>query len=180
MNAANALTVLRLVLVPVFAWLVVASEMTNAAWRIAAAVAFGIASATDFMDGWLARAWDQVTRFGKIADPIADKALIGSALVLLSGYGMVPWWVTVLILVREIGVTLIRFWVIRYGVIAASRGGKLKTGLQITAIVWYLLPLPDPLAGVASWVMAAALLVTVVTGFDYALRAWRLRRDAGR
>ncbi|MGH3648030.1 MAG: CDP-diacylglycerol--glycerol-3-phosphate 3-phosphatidyltransferase [Micromonosporaceae bacterium] len=178
LNAANALTVLRLVLVPVFAWLVIASQMTDAPWRIAAAAAFGIASATDFVDGWLARAWDQVTSFGKIADPIADKALTGAALVLLSGYGLLPWWVTGLILVREIGVTVIRFWVIRYGVIAASRGGKLKTALQITAIVWYLLPLPAALAALAPWVMAAAVVVTVVTGFDYTLRAWRLRRSA--
>ncbi|MGH3714159.1 MAG: CDP-diacylglycerol--glycerol-3-phosphate 3-phosphatidyltransferase [Micromonosporaceae bacterium] len=179
LNMANALTMLRLALVPVFAWLVVASQMTNAAWRVAAAAVFGIASVTDYVDGWLARAFDQVTAFGKIADPIADKALTGAALLLLSGYGLLPWWVTIVILVREIGVTLIRFWVIRYGVIAASRGGKLKTGLQIAAIVWYLLPLPEPLAALAPWVMAAAVVVTVVTGFDYTMRAWRLRQAAG-
>ena len=177
-NAANALTMLRLALVPVFVWLVVLSEMTSAAWRIAAAVAFGIASATDFVDGWLARYWNQVTQFGKVADPIADKALIGAALLLLSAYGHLWWWVTGVILLREVGVTLIRFWVIRYGVIAASRGGKVKTALQITAIVWYLLPLPHPLSALGPWVMAAAVAVTVVTGVDYVMRAVALRRSA--
>lgn len=178
-NVANAVTLLRLALIPVFVVLVVASEMTDPGWRVAAAVAFGVASLTDFVDGWLARWLDQVTSFGKVADPIADKALIGAALVLLSVYQVLPWWVTVVILVREIGVTLVRFWVIRYGVIAASRGGKAKTALQIAAIVWYLLPWPPPLDVLAGWIMALAVVVTVVTGVDYAFRAWALRRSAG-
>jgi len=178
LNVANALTVLRLALVPVFVWLVVVSEMADSRWRLVAAVAFCVASVTDFVDGWVARMWDQVTAFGKLADPIADKALTGAALLLLSGYRLVAWWVTALILVREIGVTVIRFWVLRYGVIAASRGGKAKTVLQIVAIVWYLLPLPSPLAGLAPWLMGAALLVTVATGVDYTLRALALRRSA--
>ncbi|MQA26001.1 MAG: CDP-diacylglycerol--glycerol-3-phosphate 3-phosphatidyltransferase [Micromonosporaceae bacterium] len=178
-NAANGLTLLRLALVPVFVWLAVLSEMTSATWRIVAAAVFGVASLTDFIDGWLARSWNQVTQFGKVADPIADKALTGAALVVLSAYGHVWWWVTGLILLREVGVTLVRFWVIRHGVIAASRGGKAKTALQITAIVWYLLPLPQPLDVLAPWIMAAALAVTVVTGVDYVMRAVALRRSAG-
>ncbi|MDG4769901.1 CDP-diacylglycerol--glycerol-3-phosphate 3-phosphatidyltransferase [Solwaraspora sp. WMMD792] len=175
-NAANALTGLRMVLVPVFVVFVVLSEMTHPGWRIAACLTFVVASATDLIDGWIARRYALVTSFGKVADPIADKALTGTALVLLSWYDLVPWWVTGLILVREWGVTLIRFWVLRHGVIAASRGGKAKTALQITAIVWYLLPLPSVLAAVAPWIMAAALLVTVATGLDYLVRALRLRR----
>ncbi|MFY1655511.1 CDP-diacylglycerol--glycerol-3-phosphate 3-phosphatidyltransferase [Solwaraspora sp. WMMB762] len=175
-NAANALTGLRMVLVPVFVVFVILSEMTHPGWRIAACLTFVVASATDLIDGWIARRYALVTSFGKVADPIADKALTGTALVLLSWYDLVPWWVTGLILVREWGVTLIRFWVLRHGVIAASRGGKAKTALQITAIVWYLLPLPSVLAAVAPWIMAAALLVTVATGLDYLVRALRLRR----
>ncbi|HEX6074852.1 MAG TPA: CDP-diacylglycerol--glycerol-3-phosphate 3-phosphatidyltransferase [Micromonosporaceae bacterium] len=178
-NVANAVTLLRLALIPVFVAVVVASEMIDPAWRIAAAVAFGVASFTDFVDGWLARWLDQVTSFGKVADPIADKALTGAALLLLSAYQVLPWWVTVVILVREIGVTLIRFWVIRYGVIAASRGGKAKTVLQIAAIVWYLLPWPAPLDLLGPWIMGIAVVVTVVTGVDYAFRALALRRSAG-
>ncbi|GAA0435094.1 CDP-diacylglycerol--glycerol-3-phosphate 3-phosphatidyltransferase [Actinoplanes capillaceus] len=177
-NAANALTVVRIVLVPVFLFLVVVSEMTRPDWRIAACLAFCIASATDFADGWIARRWSLVTSFGKIADPIADKALTGTALVLLSFYGALPWWVTVVILVREWGVTALRFWVIRYGVIPASRGGKLKTGLQTVAIAWYLWPVPEPFHLVGVVLMGAALVVTVVTGADYVVQALRLRRSA--
>ncbi|GIF02842.1 CDP-diacylglycerol--glycerol-3-phosphate 3-phosphatidyltransferase [Actinoplanes siamensis] len=176
-NAANALTVVRLVLVPVFLAMVVTSRMTDHDWRVGACLAFCVASATDFVDGWIARRWQLVTSFGKIADPIADKALTGTALVLLSAYGALPWWVTWAILIREWGVTGLRFWVIRYGVIPASRGGKLKTGLQTLAIAWYLWPVPHPFDAVGYWVMGAALIVTLVTGFDYLVQALRLRRS---
>jgi CDP-diacylglycerol--glycerol-3-phosphate 3-phosphatidyltransferase len=177
-NPANLLTVVRIVLVPVFLGLVVASQLIGTGARIAACLVFCVASATDFVDGWIARRWSLVTSFGKVADPIADKALTGTALVLLSAYDGLPWWVTVLILVREWGVTGLRFWVIRYGIIPASRGGKLKTVLQIAAIAWYLWPVPDPFDTVGPWLMGSALVVTVVTGGDYLLQALRLRRDA--
>jgi len=176
LNVANALTALRIVLVPVFVVLMIASEMTSPGYRIAAALAFGAASLTDFADGWIARAFNQVTSFGKVADPIADKALTGTALVLLSVYDALPWWVTIVIAIREIGVTALRFWVIRYGVIPATRGGKLKTVLQILAITWYIWPFPPALAVVGPVIMAAALVVTVVTGVDYLVRALRVRR----
>ena len=178
LNVANLLTVLRIILVPVFLIFTVTSELTRPGWRVAACVAFCVASATDFADGWIARTWDLVTSFGKVADPIADKALIGTALVLLSAYGQLGWWATVIILVREIGVTALRFWVINHGVIPASRGGKAKTVLQIVGIAWLLLPLPGPLARVGDWVMWLAVLVTLVTGVDYVVRAVRLRRYA--
>ncbi|GIG86696.1 CDP-diacylglycerol--glycerol-3-phosphate 3-phosphatidyltransferase [Plantactinospora endophytica] len=177
-NAANGLTALRLALVPVFVGLVVSSEMVHSGWRVAACLTFAFASMTDLVDGWIARRWALVTSFGKVADPIADKALTGTALVLLSWYDRIPWWITVLILVREFGITLMRFWVIRYGVIAASRGGKAKTAVQILAIVWYLWPVPESAAGVGPWILAVAVVVTVVTGLDYVVRALRLRRPA--
>ncbi|WP_433368824.1 CDP-diacylglycerol--glycerol-3-phosphate 3-phosphatidyltransferase [Actinoplanes sp. CA-142083] len=176
-NPANVLTVLRIVLVPVFVAIVVASGLEGTGARIAACLVFCLASATDFVDGWIARKWSLVTSFGKIADPIADKALTGTALILLSIYDMLPWWVTIVILAREWGVTALRFWVIRYGVIAASRGGKLKTVLQIAAIAWYLWPVPEPFDVIGPWLMGAALVVTVVTGGDYLVQALRLRRD---
>jgi CDP-diacylglycerol--glycerol-3-phosphate 3-phosphatidyltransferase len=177
-NVANVLTVARIVLVPVFVLLVIASDMTDDGWRLAAAGAFLIASLTDYVDGWVARSRNLVTAFGKVADPIADKALTGTALVLLSIYDVLPWWVTVVILVREWGVTALRFWVLRYGVIGATRGGKLKTALQILAITWYLCPFPYPITDIAMWIMGAAVIVTVVTGFDYLVRAFRVRGDA--
>jgi CDP-diacylglycerol--glycerol-3-phosphate 3-phosphatidyltransferase len=174
-NPANVLTALRLLLIPVFAALVVSSDMVAPSWRVAACVVFCVASATDFVDGWIARRFELVTSFGKVADPIADKALTGTALVLLSVYDLLPWWVTALILLREWGVTALRFWVIRYGIIPASRGGKLKTALQTAAIAWYLWPVPAPFDVVGPWLMTAAVVVTVVTGADYVLQAVRLR-----
>jgi CDP-diacylglycerol---glycerol-3-phosphate 3-phosphatidyltransferase len=176
-NIANALTVVRLCLVPVFVVLLLAG---GDAARIAACVTFGVASATDFLDGELARRRGLITDFGKIADPIADKALTGSALIVLSSLGELPWWVTGVILFRELAVTGLRFWVISHGVIAASRGGKAKTLLQVVAIALYILPGPFQIA--REVVMAAALIVTVVTGADYVARAARLRRvgNAGR
>ncbi|MEU1686223.1 CDP-diacylglycerol--glycerol-3-phosphate 3-phosphatidyltransferase [Micromonospora sp. NPDC005707] len=179
LNAANVLTAVRLVLVPVFAVTVVASAMSHTGWRMAACVIFVVASATDLVDGWIARRFGLVTSLGKVADPIADKALTGAALVLLSWYDRLPWWVTAVILARELGITALRFWVIRRGVIAASRGGKIKTALQILAITWYLWPMPDALAPVGPWIMGAAVVVTVVTGFDYVAQALRLRRPTG-
>ncbi|SCL48657.1 CDP-diacylglycerol--glycerol-3-phosphate 3-phosphatidyltransferase [Micromonospora peucetia] len=176
LNAANALTALRLVLVPVFAASVVISAMTHAGWQMVACLIFAVASATDLVDGWIARRFALVTSVGTVADPIADKALTGAALLLLSWYDQLPWWVTAVILVRELGITALRFWVIRHGVIAASRGGKIKTALQILAITWYLWPMPADLAVVGPWIMAAAVGVTVVTGFDYVAQALRLRR----
>jgi CDP-diacylglycerol--glycerol-3-phosphate 3-phosphatidyltransferase len=175
-NAANALTLLRIVLVPVFAAFVVGSDMQRVGWRVAACAVFVIASGTDYVDGWVARRWGLVTSFGKVADPIADKALTGTALVLLSAYGRLPWWVTVVILFRELAVTGLRFWVIRREVMAASWAGKLKTALQIVAIGWLLLPVPAAVDWIVWWIMALAVGVTVLTGIDYAVRALRLRR----
>jgi CDP-diacylglycerol---glycerol-3-phosphate 3-phosphatidyltransferase len=179
-NVANALTVLRLVLVPVFLVALFQDGGDSAAWRVAAFVAFAVASVTDRIDGELARRHNLVTDFGKIADPIADKALIGAGLIGLSALGELPWWVTAVILVREVGVTALRLVVIRHGVMPASRGGKVKTMLQSLAIGLLVLPTTGWLEDVALLVMAVAVLVTVVTGVDYVLRALRLRRTSAR
>ena len=179
-NIANALTVLRLVLVPIFLIQLLHEDGENNAWRVAAFVTFAVASVTDRIDGELARKHDLVTDFGQIADPIADKALIGAALVGLSLLDELWWWVTVLILVREVGVTLLRFFVIRHGVMPASRGGKVKTLLQGLAIGLFVLPLPQALHWLAVGLMVVAVVLTVVTGVDYVARAVRLRRTSPR
>ena len=129
-NVANALTALRLALVPVFGWLLLGEPGGSTGGRLVAAAVFVVAGLTDRFDGELARRRGLVTDLGKIADPIADKALIGTALVGLSLLGELPWWVTVVVLVREIGITLLRFAVIRRAVMPAGRGGKVKTALQ--------------------------------------------------
>lgn len=179
LNVANVLTLTRLALVPVFAVVLVHHGGADNSWRLAACAVFVVASVTDRVDGDLARRRGLVTDFGKLADPIADKALTGTALVGLSALGLLAWWVTVLILVREIGVTVLRFWVIRHGVLPASRGGKVKTTAQGVAIGLYLLPLSGAFSVVAAVAMAFAVVLTVVTGGDYVSRAVSLRR-AGR
>jgi CDP-diacylglycerol--glycerol-3-phosphate 3-phosphatidyltransferase len=177
-NIPNGLTVIRLFMVPLFLWLLLRDGGADNASRFWAAAVFLVASLTDLVDGELARRSGQVTTFGKVADPIADKALTGAALIGLSLLGELPWWVTIIILVRELGVTLLRFWVIRDGVIPASRGGKWKTAAQMTAIVLYLLPLPDAFTPVRVAIMALAVVLTLVTGFDYIQRALRLRASS--
>jgi CDP-diacylglycerol---glycerol-3-phosphate 3-phosphatidyltransferase len=179
-NLPNALTLLRLAVVPLFAMLLLSEGGMDDGRRGWATLFFTLAIITDRYDGMIARRTNQVTEFGKLADPIADKALTGTALLGLSVLGLLPWWVTLVILVRELGVTLLRFWVIRHGVIAASRGGKAKTVLQAVAIGLYILPLTGVLASARWWVMAAALVLTVITGIDYVYRALTLRRTSAR
>ena len=171
-NVANLLTMVRILLIPVFVAFLLAG---GTAGRLAALATFCVASLTDLLDGRLARSRGLVTDFGKIADPVADKALTGAALICLSALGELPWWVTGVIMFREIGVTALRFWVIRRGVIAASRGGKVKTLLQVIAICLYVLPgTLSPPGIVRALFMAAAVVVTVVTGVEYVLQAMRL------
>ncbi|MBE6483090.1 MAG: CDP-diacylglycerol--glycerol-3-phosphate 3-phosphatidyltransferase [Actinomyces ruminicola] len=181
LNVANALTVLRLILVPVFVWLML---QPGDPIRLLATAVFIVAAITDRLDGQLARSRNLITSFGKIADPIADKALTLSAFILLSVDGRLWWWVTIVIIVRELGITLLRFIMLRRAVMAASRGGKLKTTLQMIGIIGLLTPwalfLPDALATVltalAYAAIGAALVVTVVTGVDYVLQARRIAR----
>jgi len=174
------LTALRLVLVPVFLLVLFAGDGHQSGSRIAAFLIFAVAVMTDRLDGSLARKHGMITEFGKLADPIADKMLIGAALIGLSILGDLPWWVTVVILIREIAITVLRFAVIRRGVIPASRGGKLKTLVQAVAIGLFILPLHTWPAGwlaVAWWVMGAAILLTVATGADYVVSAVRGARN---
>ncbi|AWV47695.1 CDP-diacylglycerol--glycerol-3-phosphate3-phosphatidyltransferase (phosphatidylglycerophosphatesynthase) [Mycobacterium leprae Kyoto-2] len=169
-NLANILTGLRLMLVPVFLVALFAGNGHEIVGRIAAFVIFTVACITDRLDGLLARRYGMATEFGAFVDPIADKTLIGAALIGLSMLGDLPWWVTVLIMTRELGVTLLRLAVIHRGVIPASWGGKLKTVVQAVAIGLFLLPLTQlsvPFHVGAAVVMAVAVVLTVVTGVDY-------------
>jgi CDP-diacylglycerol--glycerol-3-phosphate 3-phosphatidyltransferase len=166
----------RLLLVPGFVLLMFAEGGHDAGWRSLAWAAFTVAMITDLLDGELARRRNIVTDFGKIADPIADKAIMGAALICLSALDDLPWWVTVTILARELGITLLRFWVIRHGILPAGRGGKLKTLTQVIAVGMYILPLTGAFATLRWWVMALAVVLTVVTGLDYVRQAIVLRR----
>ncbi len=180
----NALTVLRLVLVPVFLVLLFLHP-ADFGWRMVATAAFGVAILTDFFDGNLARRYGLVSDFGKIWDPIADKALTGAAFIALSILGELPWWVTIVILVREWGITWMRVVMLKYGVMAAAAGGKLKTLLQSIALLMFL-PYPihltmqiAPFWGWLAWlVMGAAFVLTAVTGVMYVFDALKLRSES--
>ncbi|WP_165990164.1 CDP-diacylglycerol--glycerol-3-phosphate 3-phosphatidyltransferase [Streptomyces sp. YIM 98790] len=175
-NLANILTMVRLLLVPGLVVLMFVGGGHDPGWRSLAWAAFTIAMITDLFDGEIARRRGLVTDFGKIADPIADKAIMGAALICLSVLGDLSWWVTAVILAREVGITLMRFWVIRHAVIPASRGGKMKTLTQGVAVGMYILALTGPLATLRWWVMAVAVALTVLTGLDYIRQAVVLRR----
>jgi len=180
-NVANAVTMARIALVPFFAAALLAEGGESVGWRLTATGIFLLAAVTDRLDGYLARRDNLVTDLGKLLDPIADKLLIGTGLVGLSILGELPWWVTVVILVRELGITAMRFLVLRYAVMPASRGGKLKTVLQVVAIALLLLPLdhlPAVVGVIAMVTMGAAVVVTLVTGADYVRQAVGLRHAA--
>lgn len=179
-NLPNFLTMLRLAMVPLFAYLLLVDNGESTTERWLAAMVFVVASATDMADGAIARSRNLVTTFGKVADPIADKALTGVALIGLSALGDLPWWITIVILVREVAITLTRFVVIRHGVIPASRGGKAKTVTQMLAIFLYIIPATGLVADLREPVMLAAVALTVVTGVDYVARAVSLRRNSER
>jgi CDP-diacylglycerol--glycerol-3-phosphate 3-phosphatidyltransferase len=194
LNLPNALTVVRILLVPVFLVLLLGGGALGAPWTeldpqrmLWAFIVFVVAMVTDWIDGFLARRWNLITDFGKIADPIADKSLMASALIGLALVGILPWWVPVVILVRELGITVLRFVIIRWVVLPASKGGKLKTVLQTGALSLFLLQapvavwLPGILAGwlVVSWLLlTAAIVVTLVTGADYCVKSAALVREA--
>lgn len=174
-NVANIITVVRILLAPLFIWLLLDDAGRLGPIRLIAAALFIVAIATDSIDGLLARRQNLVTDFGKILDPIADKVLTGGALVSLSILGELWWWVTIVILVREIGITVFRFVIIRTRVVPASSGGKLKTVFQSVAISLYLVPtwllLGDWMHWVNAVVMAVAFVLTVVTGIQYLVNA---------
>jgi CDP-diacylglycerol--glycerol-3-phosphate 3-phosphatidyltransferase len=181
-NLPNILTVVRIIAVPFFVVVLLAGGTFGAedvAQRWLAFALFIAAMITDWADGYLARSRNLITSFGKIADPIADKLLTGAAFITLSWLGELWWWVTAVILLREWGITIMRFFVIKYGVMAANKGGKIKTVLQTIALVVMLLPLGllgEPWL-VPGWVlMAAVTAITVWTGVVYVRDAHQLRQ----
>jgi CDP-diacylglycerol--glycerol-3-phosphate 3-phosphatidyltransferase len=179
-NVANIVTTIRILLAPVFVWMLLFDGGQFGWLRYVAVVLFLVAISTDGVDGYLARRRNLVTDVGVILDPIADKILTGGALVSLSILGELWWWVTVVVLIREFGVTALRFAVLRSRVIPASWGGKWKTVLQAIAITLFLVApwrlLGDWAFWVAAVIMGAAVALTVVTGIDYVIKAWRLNR----
>lgn len=179
LNIANVLTVVRIAFIPVFLWLMLGPD---AAWsRWVALLVFMALMITDYIDGNLARSRNLITDFGKIADPIADKALMISALVCLNLEHVLAWWVTVVIVVRELGITVWRMGMLKKGlVVPASRGGKLKTALQSLAVCLAIMPIGGPFRYIVGTVMGAAVIVTVWTGIQYLLDSRQPHRPVRR
>jgi CDP-diacylglycerol--glycerol-3-phosphate 3-phosphatidyltransferase len=180
-NVANIVTVARILLAPVFIWMLLVDDGANALLRWIAAGLFVLAILTDAVDGFLARDRNLVTDQGKLLDPIADKVLIGGALVSLSILGELPWWVTIVILVREIGITVWRLVALRDHVIPAGILGKVKTVVQAVAISVALVPLASLFGEwmnvVNAVLMTAAVILTIVSGVEYRWAAWRADRE---
>ncbi|GEB44668.1 MULTISPECIES: CDP-diacylglycerol--glycerol-3-phosphate 3-phosphatidyltransferase [Microbacterium] len=186
----NAITVARIVCAPIFLWLLLADAGSGGGLRWAAAVLFIVAIATDGVDGYIARKYDIVSDLGKLLDPIADKALTGLAFIGLSILGELPWWITIVVLVREIGITVYRFLVVNDHVLAAAWMGKLKTVFQAIALSIALLPFAS-LSDASAWqatvwwgsviTMTIAVILTIASGLDYVateVRAARAKRGA--
>ena len=166
-NLPNSLTIFRIIALPFCAYALFKNGGNDNNWRIIAFTLFFIVGLSDVLDGKLARSRNQITEFGKLLDPIADKAMLATAAIGTSMIGLLSWWVTAIFLIREIAVTILRFAVIKQGVIAASKGAKLKTFLQNFGVGFYILPLPTFLHLPRDIIIAAAILLTITTGFDY-------------
>ncbi len=173
LNLPNAITVSRILALPVCVYALFKNGGVDTTWRIIAWGLFLAVGMTDLLDGKLARSRNTVTELGKFLDPVADKALIGSAMIGLSILGDLPWWITIVILARELGITIFRLAVIKRGVIPANRGGKIKTMAQGLAVGFYVLPLPHWLYWFRNSFMAVAIILTLATGYWYVAQAMK-------
>ena len=170
-NLPNSLTIFRILALPFCAYALFKNNGTDDNWRIIAFTLFFIVGLSDVLDGKLARDRNQITEFGKLLDPIADKAMLATATIGASYLGMLSWWVTAVFLIREAAVTMLRFAVIKKGVIPASKGGKIKSFFQSFGVGFYILPLPSYLDIPRAIFMAVAIYLTIATGFDYFRKA---------
>ena len=172
-NLPNSLTIFRVLALPFCAYALFRNGGNDTDWRIIAFTLFFIVGLSDVLDGKIARDRDQITELGKLLDPIADKAMLATATIGASILGMLPWWITIVFLIRESAVTILRFAVLKKGVIPASRGGKLKSFFQSFGVGFYILPLPEYLHTPRDIFMAVAVLLTVTTGVDYFRKAMK-------
>ena len=173
LNLPNALTIFRILALPFCAYALFKNGGEDDSWRIIAFTLFFIVGLSDILDGKIARSRNQITEFGKLLDPIADKAMLATASIGASVLGMLSWWVTAIFLIREVAVTILRFAVIKNGVIPASKGAKLKTFFQSFGVGFYILPLPSYLNIPRDLFMAVAIYLTISTGVDYFRKVFR-------
>lgn len=169
----NVITVARLLFVPVGAFTLFKNGGNDPTWQYISWVVFFILGLSDIADGNLARSRNTITEFGKFLDPVADKVMIGTAMISLSILNRLPWWITIVILVREIGITIFRLAIIKRGVIAANKGGKIKSTFQNFGVGFYVLPLSANLYWFRDGFMVIAVILTIVTGLYYVQSAFR-------
>lgn len=167
MNLPNILTIGRILALPFCAWALFKNGGNDPDWQIIAWCMFFVVGMTDVLDGRIARKRNQISSFGTLLDPIADKAFIATALIGLSILERMPWWVTIVILAREVGITILRFAVIKRGIIAASKGGKIKSLLQNFSVGFYMLPLPEYLFLPRDLLLGVAIILTMTSGYEY-------------
>ncbi|MBF8252720.1 MAG: CDP-diacylglycerol--glycerol-3-phosphate 3-phosphatidyltransferase [Actinobacteria bacterium] len=170
----NFITVARLLFVPVGAYTLFKNGGNDPLWQYISWIVFFILGLSDIWDGNLARSRNSITELGKFLDPVADKVMIGTAMISLSILNRLPWWITIVILVREIGITIFRLAIIKRGVIAANKGGKIKSTFQNFGVGFYVLPLGEGLYWFRDGFMLIAVILTIVTGFYYVQSAFRL------
>jgi len=170
-NLPNALTIFRILALPFCAYALFKNGGDDDSWRIIAFTLFFIVGLSDILDGRIARSRNQITEFGKLLDPIADKAMLATASIGASILGMLSWWVTAIFLIREVAVTILRFAVIKKGVIPASKGAKVKTFFQSFGVGFYILPLPAYLNLPRDIFMTVAIYLTISTGVTYFRKA---------
>ena len=170
-NLPNALTIFRILALPFCAYALFKNGGDDDSWRIIAFTLFFIVGLSDILDGKIARSRNQITEFGKLLDPIADKAMLATASIGASILGLLSWWVTAIFLIREVAVTILRFAVIKKGVIPASKGAKVKTFFQSFGVGFYILPLPSYLNLPRDIFMAVAIYLTISTGVTYFRKA---------
>ncbi len=168
----NTLTVARILLIPGGVYVLFLDGGDNPTFQILAWTIFFLLGLTDILDGRWARKSNRITALGTFLDPVADKALIGSAMISLSIQGRFPWWITILILSREIGITIFRLLVIKDGVIPASKGGKIKTLMQNFGVGFFMLPFPSWLEWFRVSFISVAIILTITTAYDY-VKVWR-------
>lgn len=173
MNLPNALTIFRILALPLCAWALFKNGGDDSIWRVIAWLMFFVVGMTDVLDGKIARSRNQISPLGIILDPIADKAFIATALIGLSILDRIPWWVTTVILTRELSVTILRFVVIKREIISANRGGKFKTLIQNFSAGFYILPLPETLFLPRDILLGVAMYLTITTGIQYFKSALR-------
>lgn len=172
----NSITVARLLFVPVGAYTLFKNGGNDPTWQYISWFVFLLLGLSDIADGNLARSRNTITEFGKFLDPVADKVMIGTAMISLSILDRLPWWITIVILVREVGITLFRLSIIKRGVIAANKGGKIKSLFQNFGVGFYVLPLGENLYWFRDGFMAIAVILTIVTGFYYVQSVFKHKR----